>query len=90
MLSLLVAFQNSQCTDPRDKVFALLGLAVDCKNNEVVANYSKSVDTVYQDVMTFATGLNGPVLFSQMLQQSLRAHRDIHVGPKKKVSPKTL
>lgn len=76
---LLVAFQNSQCTDPRDKVFALLGLADDCEDTKIVADYSKPVDTVYQDVM-LAFEFGDPVLFSQMLQQSLRAHRDLHRG----------
>jgi hypothetical protein len=55
---LLVEFQNSKCSDSRDKVFSLLSLARACKHNQVVADYSKTVFEVYWDVMSFAGGNN--------------------------------
>src|SRR6266536_1633585 len=46
---LLETTRDSLCTDPRDKVYALVGLAVECRNGQFVADYSKSLDKVYND-----------------------------------------
>jgi hypothetical protein len=84
-LNLLEAFQASKCTDPRDKVYGLLGLANDCGEEELVVDYSKTLYEVYRDVITFHSSrsrtqqsLLSPrsdldvVRFSQMLQRSLQ------------------
>lgn len=42
--------EPSTCLDPRDKIYALLGLATDTQD-AILADYSKSYSEVYQDVM---------------------------------------
>jgi Heterokaryon incompatibility protein (HET) len=52
--TLLHTYQDSQCIDPRDKVYAMLALASDCRAGEgIVADYSKDLCQVYMDVMQF-------------------------------------
>ena len=43
--------RDSLCTDQRDKIYALVGLASDCQDGQVVIDYSKSLAQVYKDVM---------------------------------------
>ncbi|TVY89924.1 Heterokaryon incompatibility protein 6,OR allele [Lachnellula willkommii] len=75
---LLWSYQGSSCSDPRDKIYGLLGLALDCQNQELVVDYSKSLFEVYKDVVTFYSkshsSLQSPfiphvVRFSQLLQR---------------------
>ena len=51
LLRLLAQNWNRGATDPRDKVFALLGLATDEHSSSVVPDYSKPVDHVYRKVV---------------------------------------
>ena len=39
-----------QSTNPRDKVYATLGVAHDRREMAIVPNYDESVETVYQNV----------------------------------------
>jgi Heterokaryon incompatibility protein (HET) len=48
---LLETFRDSRCSDLRDKVFALLGLANDCQHGEILPDYSKSVIELYVEVI---------------------------------------
>lgn len=48
---LMEAFNGCACSDPRDRIFALLGLASDCRNNQLRADYSRTLFEVYQDVV---------------------------------------
>jgi hypothetical protein len=50
---LLEAFKDSSCLDSRDKVYGLLGLADDCQDGTLTADYSKSLFDVYEDVIRF-------------------------------------
>lgn len=71
--SLIQSTQRSVCTDPRDKIFALLALAKDCANNEIQADYSKSVSELYFDVIRFYISQERDstiLLFSQLLQRT--------------------
>lgn len=74
---LLETFRDYKCSDPRDKVFALLGLANDCRNGELLPDYSKSILDVYVDVIYHCnTTITEPsarkfVSFSRMLLDSL-------------------
>ena len=78
LVQLLEACKFCHCTDPRDKVYSLLGFASDCQNNELFADYSKSLFLVYKDVMSFwsSQGEINPLVphytvrLSQMLQKS--------------------
>jgi hypothetical protein len=52
-LSLLTALQlchRFESTNPRDKIYALLGVASDAKQAGIVPNYSATVTNVYKDV----------------------------------------
>jgi hypothetical protein len=50
---LLEACKDSLCLDPRDKVYGLLGLADDCRDGTLTADYSKSLFDIYEDVIRF-------------------------------------
>lgn len=56
LLDLLWNTQHRKATDPRDRVFALLGLHTDLSNHELSfeANYRKSTIEVYQDLARFS------------------------------------
>jgi hypothetical protein len=58
LLSLLVAFNDRQCVDPRDTVFALLGMASDCRDLDpqfaLIADYSQTLFSVYMNVFKFS------------------------------------
>jgi hypothetical protein len=48
---LLHTCRESLCTDQKDKVYALVGLASDCQLWELIVDYSKSLAQVYKDVI---------------------------------------
>jgi hypothetical protein len=50
---LMEDFQNAQCTEPRDKVYGFLGMAHDCQEGIIEANYTKPLSDLYADVMVF-------------------------------------
>jgi hypothetical protein len=62
LLDLLQRFWLNEATDPRDKVYALLGLATDNHPNSLVPDYSLPVGTVYgmvvKDLMTRSKNLD--------------------------------
>jgi hypothetical protein len=81
---LLVTCRDCECSDPRDKVYALLGFAGDCAGNALQVDYSKSLFMVYDDVIRFhhARSLildgsderpNDTVQFSLLLQYLFRS-----------------
>ena len=45
----MVLARRTSATDPRDKIFGLLGLASDGPDFNHLVNYSKSAEEVYQD-----------------------------------------
>ncbi|KAI4267787.1 MAG: hypothetical protein L6R38_008099 [Xanthoria sp. 2 TBL-2021] len=54
LLRLLTQFRHCEATDPRDKVYALLGIASDMPDDaDLKPNYAKSVAEVYQDLVEF-------------------------------------
>jgi hypothetical protein len=53
LYDILIACENSLCTDPRDKIFAFLGIADDCQGGKLEADYSKSTWDVYEQVVRF-------------------------------------
>ena len=50
---LIKRFQHCQSSDRRDKVIALLSLADDCKDGQLVLDYTKSTIHLYEDVLLF-------------------------------------
>jgi ankyrin repeat protein len=58
--TLLLKFGNSEATDPRDIIYALLGLSSDaCDTNLLRADYSMSVQQVISNTISFLLSLNG-------------------------------
>ncbi|KAL8849898.1 MAG: hypothetical protein Q9221_005164 [Calogaya cf. arnoldii] len=55
LLVLLEYFRSTQCSEPRDKVYAVLGMAADLSSlYNVTPDYSKSLVDVYTDVVRFS------------------------------------
>lgn len=57
LFSLLWRFRESQATDARDRIYALLDLATDGKQSGIQADYSKSQDTVLEEIFLFLFGV---------------------------------
>jgi Heterokaryon incompatibility protein (HET) len=61
-LELLQLFRHSECSNPRDKVYSLLGLAPDSVRHQLIPNYKKSPIEVYLDVARHALNQPAPDL----------------------------
>lgn len=58
LLDLMEYFRTTECSEPRDKVYAILGMAVDLSSpGEIAPNYSKSLSEVYTNVVRFSLSL---------------------------------
>jgi hypothetical protein len=82
---LIESFHSSLCTDPRDKVYALISLAEDCQKSQLQPNYFKTLFQVYADIIHFYTSSRhsrGPSQhtprFSQILQRAFQC--DLSAG----------
>lgn len=53
LLRVLQNIRCYECQDPRDKIFASLGMAMDVTETDILPDYSKSVASVYMDVARF-------------------------------------
>ena len=53
LLKQLWHFKGRKCGDPRDKVFAILGICKDLKSGDVTVDYSASVVRIYSEVSKF-------------------------------------
>ncbi|OAL54541.1 HET-domain-containing protein, partial [Pyrenochaeta sp. DS3sAY3a] len=54
LYTLLLKFRKSQATDPRDAIFALLGISSNASNATIlIPDYEKSVEEVIQDTIFF-------------------------------------
>jgi Heterokaryon incompatibility protein (HET) len=61
-LELLQQFRHSECKNPRDKVYSLLGLAPDSVRVKITPDYEKTVIEVYLDVVSRSLGQLTPDL----------------------------
>lgn len=52
-------FWKESCSEPRDFVYALLGIASDCQNGEIVPNYQKQHVELYVDLLRLANSSYG-------------------------------
>jgi ankyrin repeat protein len=52
LLILLRNFKDSKSTEPKDKVYALLGLSVQHKHDRLVLDYAKSEEQIVRDTIT--------------------------------------
>jgi len=76
---LIESFQESLCSDPRDKVYGLLGLADDCQEGQLEVDYSRTLFEVYSNVIDLyytTRRRQGPSQhtprFSQILQRAFK------------------
>lgn len=53
LLEVLRNIRAYECGDPRDKVYAALGMAMDVNEDDITPDYTKSVSAVYIDVVKF-------------------------------------
>ncbi|PVH76982.1 hypothetical protein DL98DRAFT_277797 [Cadophora sp. DSE1049] len=86
--SLIESCEKCICSDPKDKVYSLVGLADDCQDNELLVDYSKSLFDVYSDVLDFYIRSRDCedrpsrhlVRFSHILQKSFDRYSEICEG----------
>ena len=60
LFQMLTSCRDSLSSDRRDKVFAFLGIADDCSNGQLQADYSKSVYAVCQETSSFLRARTKP------------------------------
>jgi hypothetical protein len=77
-LMLLMEFsEHSSCQDLRDKFYAMVGLASDCHENQIIPDYTKSKKQVYADIISmhitskqsYEYRIQSIVYFSQLVQR---------------------
>jgi hypothetical protein len=69
---LVETFKATLCTDRRDKIYAFLGLASDCRNQErLVADYAVGLPVLFMNVMLFCRPAS-PRSFYPILSDSLQ------------------
>jgi len=51
LIRLIELSEKSSCQDLRDRIYAMIGLASDCQNGEIIPDYSKSFCEVFEDVV---------------------------------------
>jgi S-ribosylhomocysteine lyase LuxS involved in autoinducer biosynthesis len=76
---LLQMTSNSKCTDPRDKVYALLGLSADCQNGKFVVDYSQGMEHLYVSLWKFYVCHTSPSMVmhgSHILERLLASSMD--------------
>jgi hypothetical protein len=74
LLDLLAKFRTRHCTDPRDKVYGLLGLCVGDERNMIVPDYSVSVSMVYEHVTLKLIEISRSLdVFSQVFPRSFKS-----------------
>ncbi len=60
LVEVLQFIRAFECRDPRDKVYASLGIAADVSDTDIVPDYMKSVEDVFTDVAKFSLSRQGP------------------------------
>jgi hypothetical protein len=59
LLHVLRHIRPYECADPRDKVYAALGMAMDVNENDIIPDYTKSMSVVYTEVVDFCISKSG-------------------------------
>jgi hypothetical protein len=75
LLSVLTFRKNTQATDPRDKVFAFVGIANDGDHPVLQADYSKDVNDVYMEVAMHLLTYTDPHFLVKSLTYSITHQR---------------
>ena len=74
LMSLLIMAGTRQATDPRDKVYALLGIAKDVNHSLLVPDYSKSISQVYKQLVEYFV-IQDQILSVLRLSQRIQQHQ---------------
>ncbi|KAH6673235.1 heterokaryon incompatibility protein-domain-containing protein [Halenospora varia] len=53
LFDVLEVLRSLECRDPRDSVYAALGIATDISDSDIIPDYTKSVKDVYLEVVKF-------------------------------------
>lgn len=61
LCNLLWKFRGCKATDPRDRVYALLGMATDMKDNAIQPDYAREEQVVMKDLYAYIVGGEWPV-----------------------------
>lgn len=70
---LLAIYRSRSCTDPRDKIYGLLGLTNGEESSLIVSDYASPVSTVYEQVtLKLLQHHRNLDMFSQILSRSLK------------------
>lgn len=56
LIALMFLFSDRLCSDPKDKIYALLSMAADCQNDEIKVDYSKTLFSIYCDALERCLG----------------------------------
>jgi hypothetical protein len=88
--NLIETIERSQCREPRDKIYGLLGLSSNVRRGTVIIDYMRPMFKVYEDVLRHTYNSNNGCAmklllprFSQLLQRSLGgpfSHTDSTIG----------
>lgn len=54
LIDLISEIKQTECSDPRDKVYAIIGQASDVTSGDILVDYNRSILDVYLDVAKFA------------------------------------
>ena len=54
LMDIMIDFRQSECTDPRDKIYSKLGLATDVAPGDIAVRYDKPIDEVYMDLVRWS------------------------------------
>ena len=78
-MSLLMYRKNTQATDPRDKVFAFVGIANDGDHPALQADYSKDVNDVYVEVAMHQLTYTDPhFLVKSLIYSMTHQRKEVH------------
>lgn len=58
-----------QASEPRDHIYAMLGISNDCRNGEIVLDYGKPLHDVYLEVMAKCKPRKGPQLARELAKK---------------------
>jgi hypothetical protein len=60
LLEVLQFIRAFECQDPREKVYASLGIAADVLDKDIIPDYTKLVESDFTDVVNFSLSQPGP------------------------------
>jgi F0F1-type ATP synthase beta subunit len=58
-LSVCLITGDLQASEPRDIIYAMLGISSDCQNGELLADYEKPIQDVYVETVAFLAARGG-------------------------------